>query len=224
MRRRSSGWPTEAAAIFIKDLRVELRTRYALTAILLFAVICLTAISFSVQDQGGWQLQSALLWLVLLFSSLTGLMRAFVVEEDARTADMLRLSASPLAVFVGKLAFNALLLAVLVLVLVPGFCLFMHSTFQDVPLLLVTLLVGCWGLSTVLTFTAALVSRARAQGALGTVLAFPLLAPLLKMAIGAGAAALSGSAEGWVYIRALVSFSGIMTVAAVLLFESIWNP
>ena len=223
MARESSAWAAEAAAVLVKDLAVELRTRYALSAVGLFAVTCLVAVAFTAGPQAGSQIQAALLWLVLLFASLSGLARSFVAEEDGRTADSLRLAAAPTAVYLGKLAFNLWLLLMLNLVLVPGYVLFMAVQWKSVSLLLATLLTGSWGLAAVLTFTSALVSRARARGALGAVVAFPVLVPVLVMAIGATAAAIDGSFQGWYHVRGLTAFAGIMTILSVLLFDWVWT-
>jgi heme exporter protein B len=222
----SAGEPREgraALAVLGKDLRVEYRTRYAVCAIGLFAVTTLFAVSFSLNGRAAPEVQAALLWIVLYFAALSGLTRTFVAEEDGRTADQLRLSTSGTAVFLGKLAFNCLLLLALAIILVPGFMILMAAQPQDFGLLAATLATGCWGLAAVLTFTAALISQARARGALGAVVAFPLVAPLLPLAIGATTAALRGDGGAWPAVRALASYSGIMTVVAVLLFEAVWN-
>jgi heme exporter protein B len=213
----------QAGAVLAKDLVIEYRTRFALTAVLLFAVTTLVTVSYTVGQQAGAVLQAALLWIVLYFAALSGLTRTFVAEEDGRTADALRLSAGGVAVFSGKLAFNLLLLVVLAALLVPGFGLLMGLQVAAYGLLVAALATGCWGLAAVLTFTAALVAQARARGALGAVVAFPLVAPLLPMAVGAVAAAITGDPQGWAAVRGLAAYSGIMTVAGVLLFDSIWT-
>ncbi len=223
MAHASCGWAGEARAVLVKDLRVEFRTRYALSAVTLFAVTCLVAVGFTAGPQAGQRVQAALLWLVLLFAGLSGLARSFVAEEDGRTAESLRLAADAVAVYLGKLTFNVLLLWALCLILVPGYQVTMHVRWQSPALLVAVLAVGSWGLAAVLTFTSALVARARARGALGAVVAFPLLAPLLVMAIRATAAAIEGDALGWYDVRGLIAFAGIMTTVALLLFEWVWN-
>src|SRR5262249_7174401 len=133
MSRRRSGmgtslsrWAAEVGAMFVKDSRTEFRSLAAINAILLFALTTLMTVSLSLTTQGlpsglRAHLLSALLWIILFFSAMSGLPRVFVKEEDARTVMALRLSAQPEVIFVGKLLFNvALLLAVTVLV-VPLF-------------------------------------------------------------------------------------------------------
>ena len=41
----SSGWATEAAAVFVKDWRCELRTRHAVATLALFALTTLIVAS-----------------------------------------------------------------------------------------------------------------------------------------------------------------------------------
>ncbi len=216
---------TQAWAVLVKDLRVEFRTRLALAAVVLFALTTLVAVGFAVGPGSSASVQAALLWIVLYFAALTGLTRAFVGEEEARTADGLRLAAGGSAVFVGKLAFNLLLLAVLALLLVPGFVLLMGTRVADVGLLVGALVAGGAALGSALTFTGALVAQAHSRGTLGAVVSFPLVAPLLKLAMDATQAAFLGGAGsgGWAAVTSAAALGGIVTVLAVLLFDTVWS-
>lgn len=97
-----------AIAVLRKDLRAELRTRYALNALAVFALTVVLVVSFYLgprlapRDPLTPAVNSALLWIALFFAALSGLGRAFVHEEEAQTTTLLRLNAPPLAVFVGK--------------------------------------------------------------------------------------------------------------------------
>jgi heme exporter protein B len=117
----------EALAIAAKDLRTEFRTRVALNALGLFALTVLAAVSYtvgpyriSVEDRPF--LLAVLLWIVIFFAALAGLDRSFVKEEEGHTAALLRLAASPTAVWLGKLGFNLILIYFLMLILVPLYC------------------------------------------------------------------------------------------------------
>src|SRR5262245_60471553 len=131
-------WP-EVQAVFVKDLRSELRRRSALYAILLFAVTSLAVLSFTLVTT-GWGLDLApdkrgvmvagdtetrsfllagLFWVVLFFSAMAGMARSYVKEEEARTVTALRLAARPVAVYFGKLLFNCALLLGVAAVVTP---------------------------------------------------------------------------------------------------------
>ena len=101
-----------------KELRSELRSRVALNAVGLFALTTLVAVAYQIgpyriHAEDRPHLLAALLWIILFFAALSGLARVFVKEEDAHTAKTLRLAARPLAVLLGKLLFNLLLLLAL---------------------------------------------------------------------------------------------------------------
>jgi heme exporter protein B len=98
---------TSWQGVLRKDLRVEFRTRYGVSAVIMFLLITVAVILYSTP---GEQLQpsilSALLWIALFFGAMTGLARSFVSEEERGTALMLRLYANGESVFIGKLVYN----------------------------------------------------------------------------------------------------------------------
>ena len=61
----------DAWLIFQKDIRQEFKTRYAINAIFLFALVTLVAVSFSIGTfNAGMEIKSALLWIIIFFSAL----------------------------------------------------------------------------------------------------------------------------------------------------------
>jgi len=218
-------WCAAAWAICAKDLRTEFRTRYALSAIGLFAVTTLTVISFSLGPLGlERDLLGALLWVVLFFSAMAGLSRTFVHEEEAHTAPALRLAASPGAVYMGKFLFNLLLLLALEAVVLPLFVVLMGLEVGHPGAFFLALALGDLGLSGVTTVVAAMVAQAGARSALFTVLSFPLLLPLLVSSIEGTRLALEGKDIGtvWPSLQVLLAYAVAMVTAALLLFPLIW--
>ena len=74
METKLSGSISKSFAVFLKDIKSELRTRYAINAILLFAIVTVFAVSFALAKTGGKIeiiLQASLLWIVIYFSSLS---------------------------------------------------------------------------------------------------------------------------------------------------------
>lgn len=220
-----SAWVNEALAILQKDLRSEFRARTALNAIGLFALITLLTVSFAVGPAAlDEALQAALLWVILFFSAMSGLSRTFVREEEAHTAQTLKLAATPQGVFLGKLAFNLALLGLLEVLVVPLFLLLLEVKIGNIPLLVGVLVSGSLGLSIVATFLAAVVAQVRAKGALFAVLSFPVLIPLLMMAMKETEKALRGTSAGsWEAVAGLISYAGIMGIVSWFLFEVIWS-
>ena len=225
----SSTYLSEAAAIWLRDLRSEFRTRYAVNAILMFALTTLIAVSFSIgsfrigEDEQPF-LYAVLLWVILVFSALSGLSRSFVKEEEAGTLDILRLSARPQAVFLGKLFFNLTLLAALELIIVPAFILLMNYKITHPGLFAAMIISGGFGLGAGTTIVAAMIAQASARGALFSVLSFPLLLPLMITAIkGCEKAAVGMSSTGWPEVRIAVAYGIVMITMSLFLFPLIWE-
>jgi heme exporter protein B len=218
-------------AVFRKDLRAELRTRYALNAVALFAASTVVALSLGVGFLTAGRnadlplIHAALLWIAVLFAAFTGLARAFVHEEEARTAAALRLAAPPLAVYLGKLLFNLLLLLLLDVLVAVLFVVLLHVEIKSTGLFTALLLAGSLGLVAATTLIAAIIARASAKGALFAVLSFPLLVPLLVVAIQGTALALVG--EGWdrgiAPLQVLIAYTVALFVASLFLFGSVWE-
>lgn len=220
----------EALAVAAKDLRTEFRTRVALNTLGLFALTTLAAVSytigpFGIEPADRPLVLSSLLWVVLLFAALAGLDRTFVKEEEGHTAPLLRLSARPHAVWLGKLLFNVGLLFVLMIVLVPLFVVLMHFPMPiGAGWLVAVMAVGGGAVVVTTTMIAAVISRAMHRGALFAVLSLPLLLPVLIFAVQGTAGVAGGSAEAARQsILALISFGGIMLVVSAMLFPFIWE-
>ncbi len=219
-----------AAAVFLKDLRTEWRTRVALNALLLFAFSALVLVGYAVGPtrltlEDRPVVNSVLLWIVLFFSAMTGLSRAFVNEEETGTAAALRLTAPPASVFLGKLLANLALLAVVMTVVVPLFLALMSFGIAAPGLFLAVLALGGVGIAAASTFIAAIVSKTAAKGALFAVLATPLLLPPLVAAVtGTRIAATEPDlAAGLDVVRLLFAYDGLMVTASFLLFDAVWR-
>lgn len=219
----------EAFAIWLHDIQCEFRSRYAVNSIFMFAVTTLIAVSFSI---GAYRIEegdkpflcSVLLWLILVFSSLSGLSRSFVKEKESATMDLLKLSARPQAVFLGKLFFNLTLLGTLEVIIVPSFLLLMAFDIS-VPVFFVAVMITTGiGLGATTTIIAAMIAQASARGALFSALSFPLLLPLIIIAIkGCEKAAIGSDISGWPEVRIAISYSAVMITASLFLFPLIWE-
>lgn len=219
-------WLAETLAVTEREWRRELRSRVALQTILLFALTTLVVISLALGPGGTGerrQVLPVLLWILLLFAASAGLPRAFVHEEETHAATALRLAATPSALFVGKLAYSLGLLLLLEALVTPLFLALMGLDVSDPGRLVVALLLGGYGLAVGSTLVAAIVAQASGKGALFSVLAFPVLLPLLILAVALTRAAVTGEITPGL-VEQLITFDGAVTVAALMLFPVIWNP
>ncbi|HLP27811.1 MAG TPA: heme exporter protein CcmB [Candidatus Didemnitutus sp.] len=218
--------PLPWLAVVAKDLRSEIRTRYGLTAIALFVVTAVALVAFASADEPMPRpIAAGVLWVVMFFTSMTGLGRGFVSEEERGTSLYLRLSAKPGSVFWGKLLGNAILAAVSNLAVVFLFLALMTSVNVGSPfILLLVTLVGSLGLATVVTITSAIVAKAGTRNALLPILSFPILLPLVMPGIGATLTAMAGLTIADVLpdLLLMMSHTGIVVIVSALVFEVIW--
>ncbi len=76
----------------------------------MFIIVAISVIMFSVgQEKISKSLTGGLFWVVIFFTAMSGLSRAFVSEEERGTSLTLQLIAAPSTVFSGKLIFNIIL-------------------------------------------------------------------------------------------------------------------
>jgi heme exporter protein B len=228
VQRSISTWAREAGAVFAREWRGELRTRYALNTLALFAVTTLVVVSASLGPLGASPGQAAetlpvLLWLILLFAAAAGLPRSFVHEEETQTATALRLAATPSALFCGKLAYSLTLLAALEALVTPLYVAVMNLDVARPDLLVATLAAGGFGLASGSTLVAAIIAQARGKAALFAVLSFPVLLPLLLLAVELTRGAFAGGPPGVAFVQLLL-YDGAVTTAGLMLFPLVWNP
>jgi heme exporter protein B len=208
-----------------------LRTRYALNTLVLFAASAAVAVSLGVgfiglrRTEEALLIQATLLWIALLFAALNGLSRGFVHEEETRTITALRLAAPPIAVYLGKLLFNLVLLAILDIVTTILFIILVRVEVGSPLAFVLVLSAGGVGLATATTILAAIIARASFKSALFAVLAFPLLVPVLIVAIQSTARALDtgGAVAVLPAVQFLLAYALATFVASLMLFRFVWE-
>lgn len=225
MPDQSAHFLSKAYAVFAKDLRLELRSWYAVNTILMFGLISLVAVSFSL-GQGSLppRVLAAIFWIIMFFASMAGLSHVFVREEETGTALALRLAADPDAVYLGKLVFNLTLLTLMSAIITPLFFVFTDASSEHWLEFILVLGVGVVALCAGTTLIAAIVSKASTKGALFAVLSLPVFLIPLWWLVAAADKALSGggltamSAE----LTGLISYCVVMITLSVLLFKVVW--
>lgn len=214
-------------AIVAKDVRSELRLRYALNALLMFVVTSLAVIIIAFQDSElNPEILSALFWIVIFFTAMSGLSRIFVSEEERGTILVLQLVASPSAVYFGKLIFNCgltLLLSsavtLLYVIVFPTFVI------QSLVIFICTVFLGSLGFASASTMIAAIIAKAQAKSTLYTVLAFPVLAPLLITVIYATALSIQGDiwSNSIPQFQIMIGYLCVVVGFSFLMFDYVWK-
>jgi len=217
----------KAYSLFKKDWQSELRTRYAINALAMFILVTISVIMFSIGSQKITEyLTGGLLWIVIFFSAMSGLSRAFVSEEERGTTMTLHLIASPSTVFSGKLIFNLFLVFLMNIAITLLFLILFESfVIKNFLLFTFAFLLGNIGIAVSSTIIAAIISKASAKGTLYPVLSFPILLPLILTLLELTKFAMDGNSisDSMVEIFVLVCYDVIMLTASYLLFDFIWK-
>ena len=219
-------WIQNSIAIFKKDLRIEFRTRFAMNTVLAFVIASLLLILFTLRAQSlDPTPKSGLVWIIILFAALSALGRSFISETDKHTYDLLRIYASGIVVYIGKLIYNIVFSLFINIITFIFYMFLMDLSIQSIPAFLIMLMLGTIGLSSVSTMTAAIVSQADRKGAVFSVLSIPLFIPLiLLLSRITRSAFVEGSLNGFQSdVFALIGFCGVTITTGVLLFDFIWD-
>ena len=213
-------------AVIAKDLRLELRTKYALNTVLAFVASALLVTLFALKaHQLSAAPQSGLIWIIILFAALSILSRSFVAETEGHTFDLLRLHSRPVIVYTGKLIYNYLFSLVINTITFVLYFLLVDVQIHHYPALLVTLLLGTAGIAGITTLMAAIVAKADRRGAIFSVVSLPLLIPLILILSRITHTALVAQQAGGFTndTAALVGYVGVTVSAGILLFDYIWT-
>jgi heme exporter protein B len=156
---------------------------------------------------------------------MTALNQSWSRELQNSVLDAHRLAAAPSsALFVGKAVANFLFVTAVELVLTPVFIIFynLHPLGETWKLLLI-LPLGTWALVVNGTFFAALGLRTRNRETLLPLVLLPVSMPALLAMIQATTNVLTGEREPTLWIKVLVTYVVVFTIACLFLFETILN-
>lgn len=220
------------ASHLAKDLRLEWRSREAINGVLFFALLVVIVVSLAFDPTSNptlaREIAGGILWIAILFASITALNGSWLREQRNGVLDAQRLAPSaPSALFLGKVLANFLFVSVVELVLAPVFAVFYNlHPLGDARLLALILPLGTWALVVNGTFFAALSLRARSRELLLPLLLLPVILPALLGSIQATAGVLTAELDaGYInfWIRALLAYDIIFTTVSLLLFGVVLN-
>lgn len=212
--------------ILAKDLRIELRSREIVVAMVFFAslVVIILAFSFLWGQDISPDLGCGALWIALALSGTLGLNRAFDREREGDTFRALLLAPVPRpAIYLGKMAGVTLFMLIAELVSLLLIVLFFRTPVWDriLPLALI-LLLGTIGYAAIGSLFAAMLMRARARDILLAVILYPVILPLLAAGVRATAELLATPADMkvvWAWTRGLFVYDALFLTAALWIFE-----
>jgi heme exporter protein B len=170
-------------ALIRKDVRLELRTRESIPAMVLFSLSTFVLFHFALDEaEVSGALASGILWVTLLFAAVLGINRLFVADREEGGFDGFLLApVDRTALFVAKATVLFGFLVAVEVFVVAAFAILLlgPSPWPGLPSLALVLLLADAGLAVIGTLVAALAVQTRARDLLVPLLALPLSVPLV---------------------------------------------
>ncbi|MCC9167772.1 heme exporter protein CcmB [Pontibacter harenae] len=210
-----------------KDLVLEWRQKYAFNGMLLYvsSTVFVCFLSFGMRsgvlDAPVW---NALLWIILLFTSVNAIAKSFMQENRGRLLYFYSI-VSPQGVILAKIVYNTLLMLVLALICFVFYALVLGNPVDDIPMFLLSLVLGAIGFSTSLTMISGIASKASNNGTLMAVLSFPVIVPMLLMLIKISKNAMDGleRSSSLDELLTLLAINMIVVTVSYILFPYLWR-
>ena len=166
-----------------KDLRLELRARDTLPAMLLFVVSTLVVFHFALPAGADEVAAQGLLWVALVFTALLGLARAWAPERESGALEGLVLApCDRSAIWLGKSIAVLVFLAAVQVVALPAFAAFFGPVGWET---VAGVALASVGICTVGTLLAAMAAASRTRELILPLLFLPLAIPLVVGGVGA---------------------------------------
>jgi heme exporter protein B len=185
-----------------KDLRLELRARDTLPAMLLFVVSTLVVFHFVLPSGSPELAAKGVLWVALLFTALLGLARAFVAEREQGVLDGLVLATPDRsAIWLGKALALLAFLVLAEIVALPAFAVFFSGLG---PAAIAAVALADVGICATGTLLAGMAVASRARELLLPLLFLPLAIPIVVGGVGASVADNPGRYLGFLALYDLI--------------------
>jgi heme exporter protein B len=212
---------------FVKDLRIEWRSKDAINSMLFFALLVVVLFSISFDPRGAFarDIAGGVLCVATMFASVSALNQAWAREIRHQVLDAQRMAPSPGAeLFLAKVLANFLFVTIVQIALAPVFLVMYNLHIEGNPWLLALVLpLGTWALVANGTFFAALAIRSRNRELLLPLILFPIFLPALLAMVVATGSILTGESDPSLWIKLLVGYDIIFTTVSLLLFDVIFH-
>jgi heme exporter protein B len=210
-----------------KEMQMEWRQRYAIHGLLLYlaSTIFVCYLSFKAKQQAinpiTW---NTLFWIILLFIAINAIGKSFTQESSQRNLFYFTL-VSPEAVIFAKIIYNSLVMIGVSFVGILFYSWVMGNPVGNMPLYLLSIILGSIGLASTLSLMAGIAAQAENSATLMAVLSFPIIIPLLLLLLKLSKSAMDGISiqENWDEIAILGALNTIVVVLSGILFPYIWR-
>ncbi|MCH2021252.1 MAG: heme exporter protein CcmB [Saprospiraceae bacterium] len=214
----------ETQYLLLKEVRLELRQKYAISGILLYVISTVFIVYVTLGQQIGGAIWAALFWVIVLFASVNAIAKSFVQENPKRQLYYYTL-VNPSSVIFAKIVYNSLLLLSISFLAFGLFAIVVGNPVQDTILFCHTLILGSIGFSIAFTFISAISAKANQNATLMAILSFPVIIPILMTLMRLTKISLNLMSDSAYYkdILILICIDIILSSIALILFPYLWR-
>ncbi|MDQ2693018.1 MAG: heme exporter protein CcmB [Chloroflexota bacterium] len=212
-------------AVIWKDLRAEFRSRELFSAMLVFSLLIILIFNFALEldIRTRQSVTAGVLWSTFAFAGTLGLNRSMAIEKDRGCLDGLLLApVDRSAIYFGKVISNLVFMLIVEIIVLPVYSvLYSVNLFQ--PGLILVILLGSIGYTSVGTLLSAMSVQTRTRDILLPILLFPVVIPVLLAAVKASSGFLTGAewSEVLLPINLLIAYDIIFIAVAFMVFDNV---
>ncbi|HLO56206.1 MAG TPA: heme exporter protein CcmB [Saprospiraceae bacterium] len=214
---------TKVKDIFIKELSIEFRQKFALGGIFLFAttVVFIVYKSFNNINPREWTI---LIWIIMLFAGLNAIVKSFLQEKKETYLYYYTLF-DPIDLIVAKLLYNFMFLCVLFLIILGVMFIFTGFPVKDYSLFFMGSGLGIFGISIVFTFVSVISAADSGSSTMMSILALPLVLPIVLLLLKITTVSVRLLVDTAIMddVMMLIGVDFILLGAMLLLFPGLWR-
>jgi heme exporter protein B len=214
---------TKVKDIFIKELSIEFRQKFALGGIFLFAttVVFIVYKSFNNINPREWTI---LIWIIMLFAGLNAIVKSFLQEKKETYLYYYTLF-DPIDLIVAKLVYNFMFLCVLFLIILGVMFIFTGFPVKDYGLFFMGSGLGIFGISIVFTFVSVISAADSGSSTMMSILALPLVLPIVLLLLKITTVSVRLLVDTAIMddVMMLIGVDFILLGAMLLLFPGLWR-
>ncbi len=221
----SASFVKAIGAIVWKDLRAEFRSWELISAMLVFSLLVILIFNFALEldVKTRQSVTAGVLWATFAFAGTLGLNRSMAIEKDRGCLDGLLLAPVDRSViYFGKFFSNLAFMLIVEAIVLPVYSV-LYNTNLFQPGLLLVILLGSVGYTSIGTLLATMSVQTRTRDILLPILLFPVVFAVLLAAVKASGGLLDNStfADVSFSINLLITYDVIFIAASFMLFDAI---
>ena len=163
-------------------------------------------------------------WIIILFSAVNAVAKSFIQVNPGRIHYLYTIS-SPIGIVISKIVYNSILLVILGLIGFIFYSIVLGNPVENTILFIINIILTSLGFASILTMISGIAAKANNSTILMAILSFPVILPILFIAMKISKNALDGLDPSISYneLLVLVAINSIVFTVAILLFPYIWR-